>query len=191
MQRSQNRNVGKLDCGLNKATIVCVESRTLLMAEPCSALDSISTGKVEVLRARSLAWLTIVIVTCKMQQAALLDRAANERTVADMESLIHTLVGLAAHAQIVHHQPGRIRLKIPWEGLQSVQDLDLEAMVQNLPGVLHHRVNPMARSIVIDYDHHVLPSDLWELLGQVRRQPELKAEVTAHLHALYRERVRA
>jgi hypothetical protein len=120
-----------------------------------------------------------------------LDTAANKRTDADMETLIHTLVGLAAHAQIAHHQPGRIRLKISWEGLQSVQGLDLEAMMQDIPGVLHHRVNPMARSIVIDYDHHVLPCGLWELLGQVRRRPELKEEVAARLRALSRERVRA
>jgi phosphate transport system ATP-binding protein len=52
------------------ARLVAVEPEVLLMDEPCSALDPISTMRVEELMAELKEKYTIVIVTHNMQQAA-------------------------------------------------------------------------------------------------------------------------
>ena len=49
---------------------LAVEPEVLLMDEPCSALDPISTGKIEELIFQLKEQYTIVIVTHNMQQAA-------------------------------------------------------------------------------------------------------------------------
>jgi phosphate transport system ATP-binding protein len=52
------------------ARVLAVEPEVLLMDEPCSALDPISTMKIEELVAELKAKYTIVMVTHNMQQAA-------------------------------------------------------------------------------------------------------------------------
>lgn len=52
------------------ARAVAVEPQVLLMDEPCSALDPISTGKIEELIFQLKEHYTIVIVTHNMQQAS-------------------------------------------------------------------------------------------------------------------------
>jgi phosphate transport system ATP-binding protein len=52
------------------ARLVAVQSEVLLMDEPCSTLDPMSTMKVEELMHRLKSEFTIVIVTHNMQQAA-------------------------------------------------------------------------------------------------------------------------
>jgi phosphate transport system ATP-binding protein len=52
------------------ARTMAVEPEVILMDEPCSALDPISTGKIEDLMAELKEEFSIVIVTHNMQQAA-------------------------------------------------------------------------------------------------------------------------
>jgi phosphate transport system ATP-binding protein len=49
---------------------IAIKPEVLLLDEPCSALDPISTGKVEELIAELKSDYTVVIVTHNMQQAA-------------------------------------------------------------------------------------------------------------------------
>jgi len=69
-----NRNALELSGGQQQrlciARALAVEPEVLLMDEPCSALDPISTAKVEELIYRLKQNYTIVIVTHNMQQAA-------------------------------------------------------------------------------------------------------------------------
>ena len=51
------------------ARAIAIEPEVLLMDEPCSALDPISTGKIEELMVQLKERFTIVIVTHNMQQA--------------------------------------------------------------------------------------------------------------------------
>jgi phosphate transport system ATP-binding protein len=52
------------------ARALAVQPELILMDEPCSALDPISTGKIEELIFQLKAQYTVVIVTHNMQQAA-------------------------------------------------------------------------------------------------------------------------
>jgi len=52
------------------ARCIAVQPDVILMDEPCSALDPISTGKIEDLMAELKQHYSIVIVTHNMQQAA-------------------------------------------------------------------------------------------------------------------------
>lgn len=95
--------------------------------------------------------------------------------------IIEDLIRLAPHTEVVHHIPGRVRIKILPSGFRMAQDMDMDAMIQQIPGISQIRVNPVARSLVIEYDKNRLPYDLWEKMRQLRQQPELEMEVRARL----------
>ena len=97
--------------------------------------------------------------------------AGNSPTVP--EEIISTVIQLAPHAEICHHIPGRIRLKISLAALGQLDAAGISRTIRSVPGVINQRVNLHARSVVIDYDWKLIPYDLWELLGQIRAKPEL------------------
>ena len=69
------------------ARVIAVKPEVILMDEPCSALDPISTLKVEDLMRELAQSYTIVIVTHNMQQAARVsDRTAMMMLTDDHES---------------------------------------------------------------------------------------------------------
>jgi hypothetical protein len=89
------------------------------------------------------------------------------------EEIIDTVIQLAPYAEISHHIPGRIRLKISLTALGQFDAAVISRTIGAVPGVMNQRVNLHARSVVIEYDRKLIPYDLWELLGQIRARPEL------------------
>ncbi len=96
------------------------------------------------------------------------------------EDIISTVIGLAPHAEICSHIPGRIRLKLSISGLGLIDGSAIAQTIRAIPGVMNQRINIHARSIVIEYDRSLIPYDLWELLGQIKNKPEL-APLAANL----------
>jgi phosphate transport system ATP-binding protein len=66
------------------ARLLAVEPEVILMDEPCSALDPISTGKIEDLMIELRENYTIVIVTHNMQQAARISDMSGYMLLGDM-----------------------------------------------------------------------------------------------------------
>ncbi len=66
------------------ARLLAVEPEVILMDEPCSALDPISTGKIEDLMLELREQYTIVIVTHNMQQAARISDLSGCMLLGDM-----------------------------------------------------------------------------------------------------------
>jgi len=66
------------------ARLLAVEPEVILMDEPCSALDPISTGKIEDLMIELREKYTIVIVTHNMQQAARISDFSGYMLLGDM-----------------------------------------------------------------------------------------------------------
>ena len=66
------------------ARLLAVEPEVILMDEPCSALDPISTGKIEDLMLELREQYTIVIVTHNMQQAARISDLSGYMLLGDM-----------------------------------------------------------------------------------------------------------
>jgi len=66
------------------ARLLAVEPEVILMDEPCSALDPISTGKIEDLMIELRERYTIVIVTHNMQQAARISDFSGYMLLGDM-----------------------------------------------------------------------------------------------------------
>ena len=101
------------------------------------------------------------------------------------EDIIDTVISLAPHAEICHHIPGRIRLKISPSGLGLIERLGIVRAIRSIPGVMNQRISFHSRSIVIEYDRTRLPYDLWELLGQIRNKPELATVATDLMRFLW------
>jgi hypothetical protein len=104
------------------------------------------------------------------------------------ETAADAVLRLAAHVKIVHHCPGRVRLKLladasTLSGL--LRDGTLEGLIRSIPGLLSMRINGLARSIVLHYDETTLPPDLFAALGQLRDTPALAQELRQRLSALF------
>ncbi|MHC1728624.1 MAG: HMA2 domain-containing protein [Syntrophobacteraceae bacterium] len=93
---------------------------------------------------------------------------------------------LAKHVNIVHHIPGRIRLRVSPSGVSVARRTDFDRLMNGIPGVLKTRVSPIVGSIVIDYDCERLPPDLWDLLVRCNYDPSLTSEVEDRLTRLWK-----
>ena len=103
----------------------------------------------------------------------------------EAEAIIQDLIDIAPYAEIAHHIPGRIRLKMSISGLKVLYEKDIRYTLDHVPGVFSTRVNPSALSAVIEYDQEKLPYELWTGLVESGRKPELAAEVVERLRALF------
>lgn len=98
-------------------------------------------------------------------------------------SMVDLILNLARHAEIAHHITGRIRLRIRLSGVELVQKTDGQSLLRCIPGVVNVKINPFARSAVIEYDPKLIPSALWEDFGRVRDEPEAQARIRNFLQA--------
>ncbi|NLI34399.1 MAG: hypothetical protein GX422_16685 [Deltaproteobacteria bacterium] len=104
----------------------------------------------------------------------------------DGMTLVDDFMTLLPHLDVVHHVPGRIRLKLRFSGLQAFRKMDVNGIVSRIPGVVGFRVNVVARSVVVDYDDKVLPFELWQKMDRFKELPELESEVRSELGFLLR-----
>jgi hypothetical protein len=92
-------------------------------------------------------------------------------------SFIADLLLLAPHTEIVHHIPGRIRLRLKRSGIEVIARTDVENLMRNIPGILKLKVNPVVGSLTLEYDEKILSYSLWEKLGTLRTRPDLRQQV--------------
>ena len=109
-----------------------------------------------------------------------------EQTDENKDILIDRLIDLAGHAAIVHHIPGRIRLKVKLQGLLIARDLDAADLVKYFNGIQDVRANAAARSIVIGYDHGVITPDFWERLVDGKMDLSLRNLVREQLKSFFK-----
>ena len=98
-------------------------------------------------------------------------------------TMVDCILNLARHADIAHHIPGRIRLKVRLSGVELVQQTDGESLLRCLPGVLNVKIKALARSAVIEYDPKLIPPSLWEDFGKVRDVPQAQARIRDFLQS--------
>jgi len=99
--------------------------------------------------------------------------------------LLDKLIELAGHTAIVHHIPGRIRLKVKLAGLLLAQDLEVADLADHFKGILETRANMAARSIVIVYDTGTIAPGLWEQLVNGKKDPSVQDSVRKELERLF------
>jgi hypothetical protein len=114
------------------------------------------------------------------------DRTKMTQQTNGKDALIDRLIDLAAQTGIVHHIPGRIRLKVKLSGLLLARDLDAADLMKYFNGILDARANAAARSIVIGYDERVIDPDFWNLLVNLKKDPGLRCSVREQLQRLSR-----
>lgn len=98
--------------------------------------------------------------------------------------LVDSLLLLAPHTEIVHHIPGRIRLRVLRSGIPLAARTDLQAILQAIPGIQQVRINPVVGSVVVEYDTRRLPYPLWERLAKLRFDATLHSELKRDLEGL-------
>jgi hypothetical protein len=99
--------------------------------------------------------------------------------------IVKNLLLLARHLEVVHHVPGRIRVRVLPSALKYVNKDEIEEMIRRIPGIISLKVNPIVGSVVIEYNKQKLPYDLWTSIGQLRRKPELSEDLKNRLEALW------
>jgi hypothetical protein len=104
--------------------------------------------------------------------------------------IIDRLIDLAGQTEIVHHIPGRIRLKVKLPGLLLARDLEAPELVNFFAGIVDARTNVAARSIVISYDTQVIAPDLWEHLVNGQKDPSQKNRLREILQGLSKKTIR-
>ncbi len=97
---------------------------------------------------------------------------------------IEILMTLADHVEIVHHIPGRIRLRILPSGFHLAKNLNAESLVRAIRGIKNAKVKSAARSVVIEYDVQQIPGRFWEDLAKAGKNPESRNSVAAELSRL-------
>jgi len=97
---------------------------------------------------------------------------------------IEDILSLAPHTQMTEHQPGKVRLKLLWSGVTLAGKIDFGRMMSVVPGLNKMQVKTLARSVIIDYDPHRLPSSLWDDLDRLKEEPQLAADVRERLRSL-------
>lgn len=90
---------------------------------------------------------------------------------ADMQRKVAALLDLRRHISIVHHLPGRIRLRLGpalWSRIAQVGRGRLQALAAELEaeGIRGVRVNAAVASVVVEYDSAQVPPENWETLVQ-------------------------
>jgi hypothetical protein len=123
--------------------------------------------------------LTLGRIARKVQRlsgAASMDRL-NSHVVDD-------LLLLAQHTEIVHHIPGRIRLRVTRSGVRLAATIDVPALLQAIPGIRQVRVNPVVGSVMVEYDAQRLPFPLWEKLGKLKSDASLHPQLKRDLESL-------
>ncbi len=105
---------------------------------------------------------------------------------AQQSNIIADLLLIAPHTEIVHHVPGRIRLRLKRSGIEVIARTDVKNLMQNIPGILKLRVNPVVGSLTLEYDEKRLSYSLWEKLGALRTRPELRQQVEELLEGLWK-----
>ncbi len=105
------------------------------------------------------------------------------------DSFIDMLIELAGQTAIVHHIPGRIRLKVNLPGLFLARDLDAGDLLKYFTGVVDVRTNAAARSIIISYDTGAIAPHLWERLVDCKKDPSLRSSVKEELDRLSRANI--
>lgn len=86
---------------------------------------------------------------------------------------VATLLDMRRHLAIVHHFPGRIRLRLGpalWGKATGVDRSLLQQLLDGLDGIRDVRVNMAVASVVIEYDPEQVQPEDWEIL--VRGNPE-------------------
>lgn len=100
-------------------------------------------------------------------------------------TLIADILRFAPHTEIAHHIPGRIRLKLLESGIEIVQDVDFDAIVSCIPGLVNIQIKGLSKSVVINYDPQKLSGDLWEELNRIKKNPTLASKMALRLQALF------
>ncbi len=103
-----------------------------------------------------------------------------------VQTLVSDLLLLARHADIVHHIPGRIRLRLSPSVVKVAGDVDLDQLVRCLPGIIKTRINVIVGSVVIEYDCNRLSPDLWESIVKCKDDPDVVSEIEDRLAVLFK-----
>lgn len=116
-----------------------------------------------------------------MSQNQVGNEAMEPTYIPGVEEIVEVLLDVVPHTKVSHHVPGEIKLQIMLSIFKLKSRFDFRALASRIPGVLDARTSLIQRSVTIRYDERQLPYDLWESLVQLKKTPERKPQVTAHL----------
>ncbi|MBL0712388.1 MAG: hypothetical protein JJV98_01695 [Desulfosarcina sp.] len=103
------------------------------------------------------------------------------------EKIVDTFLDHIRYFKIVHHVPGRIRVKAGWDGVRHLVGMDnkkIEDVIDRIPGITSYRINKKALTVIATYDSAILSFTLWEEVGSLGQYPMKREEVREKLLTL-------
>ena len=87
------------------------------------------------------------------------------------------IFSLAPFARVLHHIPGRIRIRISTEAARYLSGdmAGISGVISGLPGIMNVRINPIIGSVLVEYDPKFFEPDLWERIVGINGNSEEKA----------------
>ena len=92
------------------------------------------------------------------------------------------IIPLLEETEIAHHIPGRIRLKFNSTILTILPKLngiekEIRRVAEQIKAIKDIRLNPLAGSVVVQYDTGLLPPDFWQQVVEEKDLGRLKEMV--------------
>jgi hypothetical protein len=123
---------------------------------------------------------SIDALRCSMLNEIVPDPSRSAGSLAPSETDL--LLAARPHCRIVHHVPGRIRLRFDPFGLQPVlrgRTATLDGILGRIRGVRSTELNLAACSLIVHYDHDLLPPATFDQL--LAGSPEAAGALLAEL----------
>ncbi|MEW6533861.1 MAG: hypothetical protein AB1473_23735 [Thermodesulfobacteriota bacterium] len=109
----------------------------------------------------------------------------------DNEQIVNIALKAAHIVDLADHVPGRVTLKISLWDLPKLAFLfdgvDLQGAPKRMPGLKDFSVNVFQGTATVDYDPSVLPPELWEQFGRIRKDPQYEPVFADRLKSVLAE----
>jgi hypothetical protein len=107
------------------------------------------------------------------------------------EQIVNVVLRAARIVDLADHVPGRVTLKISLWDLPKLAFLfdgvNLQGTGKRIPGLKGFSVNVLQATATVDYDPSILPPELWEQFGKIRKDPQYEPVFADRLKSVLAE----
>jgi hypothetical protein len=105
----------------------------------------------------------------------------NDEHHVNHDKIIDFLCKLAPHTKVVRHEPGYLKVQVALSALGLFQDINLDDLKEQIPGILNSEIKLLSRSVLIEYDRTILPGRLLDELFDLNNEKGNEKQIRGKL----------